>query len=338
MEPNKKGHLHHSAQPLIAPAKPRLLDQMRDRIRSKHYSLRTEHAYLGWVKRFILFNDKRHPAELSAVEVERFLSHLAVEGNVSASTQNQALAAILFLYKEVLAQPLPWLDGLTRAKKPERLPTVLTISETQAVLSSMEGTAGLMARLLYGTGMRLMECVRLRVKDVDFGMSQLVVRDGKGYKDRVTMLPQSLVEALRAQLAKAKALHEADLAAGGGEVYLPYALARKYPGAAREWAWQYVFPARDISRDPRTGVLRRHHVDEKSLQRAMKQAVRRANLSKPATPHTLRHSFATHLLDAGHDIRTVQELLGHKDVSTTMIYTHVLNKGGKGVRSPLDRL
>lgn len=220
---------------------------MRDRIRSKHYSLRTEYAYLGWAKRFILFNDKRHPAELSAAEVERFLSHLAVEGNVSASTQNQALAAILFLYKEVLAQPLPWLDGLTRAKKPERLPTVLTISETQAVLSSMEGTVGLMARLLYGTGMRLMECVRLRVKDVDFGMSQIVVRDGKGYKDRVTMLPQSLIEPLHAQLAKAKALHEADMAAGGGEVYLPYALTRKYPGAGREWAWQYVFPAR-ISR------------------------------------------------------------------------------------------
>lgn len=270
--------------------------------------------------------------------MERFLSHLAVAGNVAASTQNQALAAILFLYKEVLGQPLPWLDGLTRAKRPARLPVVLTVNETQAVLSRVSGTVGLVLRLLYGTGMRLMEAVRLRVKDVDFERREIVVRDGKGQKDRVTMLPESLIAPLAEHLAKVKVLHEQALGAGHGDVHMPFALARKYPNAGREWGWQYVFPARDISVDPRTGARRRHHLDEKAVQRAMKQSVRDAGLVKPATPHTLRHSFATHLLEGGYDIRTVQELLGHKDVSTTMIYTHVLNKGGRGVRSPLDRM
>ncbi len=314
------------------------MDQARDRLRTMHYSLRTEHAYLGWIKRFILFNDKRHPLELSAADVERFLSHLAVAGNVAASTQNQALAAVLFLYKEVLGHPLPWLDNLTRAKRPARLPVVLTVTETQAVLSRVPGTVGLVLRLLYGTGMRLMEAVRLRVKDVEFERREIVVRDGKGQKDRVTMLPESLIAPLGEHLAQVKVLHEQARAAGHGDVYLPYALARKYPNAGREWGWQYVFPARDISIDPRSGARRRHHLDEKAVQRAMKQSVRDSGMVKPATPHTLRHSFATHLLEGGYDIRTVQELLGHKDVTTTMIYTHVLNKGGRGVRSPLDRM
>lgn len=321
------------------------MDQVQDRIRAMHYSLRTEHAYLGWIKRFILFHDKRHPLELSAADVERFLSHLAVEGNVAASTQNQALAALLFLYKEVLSSPLPWLDDLTRAKLPERLPVVLTVAETQAVLSCVQGTAGLVVRLLYGTGMRLMEGVRLRVKDVEFERREIIVRDGKGQKDRVTMLPESLIAPLSEHLARVKALHQQALAEGNGEVYLALKLSTLTPdpspagrGESKEWGWQYMFPARDISVDPRSGARRRHHMDEKAVQRAMKQAVRDAALVKPATPHTLRHSFATHLLENGYDIRTVQELLGHKDVSTTMIYTHVLNKGGKGVRSPLDRL
>ena len=341
MQPNSSKVLHHRSdanQEDLSIPKPRLLDQVRDRIRVKHYSIRTEQAYLGWVKRFILFHGKRHPLTLGAPDVERFLSHLAVEGKVAASTQNQALAAVLFLYKEVLERPLPWLDDLTRAKQPERLPVVLTMGETQLVLGHISGTPGLMVRLLYGTGMRLMECVRLRVKDVDFEMQQITVRDGKGFKDRVTMLPKSLVESLIKHLERVKMMHNEDLAADYGEAYLPHALARKYPNAGRAWGWQYMFPARSVSVDPRSGVTRRHHVDEKALQRAMKQAVRDAGLTKLATPHTLRHSFATHLLESGYDIRTIQELLGHKDVATTMIYTHVLNRGGKGVLSPLDRM
>lgn len=316
------------------PAKPKLLDQVRDRIRAKHYSLRTEEAYLGWVKRFILFHGKRHPAELGAGDVEAFLSHLAVEGQVAASTQNQALAALLFLYREVLERPLPWLDGLTRARQPERLPVVLTVAEVQLLLARVRGTVGLAMRLLYGTGMRLMECVRLRVQDVDFELRAITVRDGKGAKDRVTMLPDSLITPLQAHLAQVRLQHEEDLGAGHGEVFLPFASAR--PDAGRAWAWQYVFPARGLSVDSRSGRTRRHHMDEKAIQRAMKQALRDSGIAKPATPHTLRHSFATHLLQGGQDIRTVQELLGHKDVSTTMIYTHVLELGGKGVRSPLD--
>jgi integron integrase len=317
-------------------AAPKLLDQVRGKIRLKHYSIRTEQAYADWIKRFILFFGKRHPRDLGAADVEKFLTHLAVEGKVAASTQNQAKSALLFLYREVLGIELPWLDNVERAKVPKRLPVVLTRPEVQAVLSQLQGTHWLIASLLYGTGMRIMECMRLRVKDVDFSRKEILVRDGKGFKDRVTMLPAALSNPLREHLQKVKTLHEQDLAVGFGSVYLPYALARKYPNAARDWGWQYVFPAAGMSTDPRSGEVRRHHVQEQSIQRAVKQAVRDANLVKPATPHTLRHSFATHLLEGGYDIRTVQELLGHRDVSTTMIYTHVLNKGGRGVTSPLD--
>ncbi|MBI3771743.1 MAG: integron integrase [Gammaproteobacteria bacterium] len=317
---------------------PRLLDQVTAKIRLKHYSIRTEQAYVDWIRRYIKFHGVRHPSEMGAQEVERFLTHLAVEGKVAASTQNQAKSAILFLYREVLGQELPWLDNVEQAKAPKRLPVVLTREEVHGVLSRLSGHYWLMGSLLYGAGLRLMECVRLRVKDVDFGQRQILIRDGKGFKDRVTMLPEALKVPLRQHLEQVKAQHAQDLAKGGGGIYLPYALEKKYPNAAREWAWQYMFPASDVSEDPRSGIVRRHHINEQNLQRAMKQAVRDAGLSKPATPHTLRHSFATHLLQGGYDIRTVQELLGHADVSTTMIYTHVLNRGGKGVLSPLDGL
>lgn len=317
---------------------PKLLDQVQAALRMKHYSIRTERVYLDWIKRYILFHHKTHPAQMGAPEVEAFLSHLAVAGKVAASTQNQAKSALLFLYREVLAIELPWLDNVTQAKTPQRLPVVLTVSEVKSVLNRLDGTLWLMASLLYGGGLRLMECVRLRVKDVDFEMRQVTVREGKGFKDRVTMLPQSLIAPLQAHLARVRALHDEDVAEGYGAVYLPYALEKKYPNAAKEWGWQYVFPARSLSVDPRSGVTRRHHVDEKSLQRAVKRAAQQAGIAKPATPHTFRHSFATHLLQSGYDIRTVQELLGHKDVQTTMVYTHVLNRGGKGVQSPLDIL
>jgi integron integrase len=264
------------------------------------------------------------------------LTHLAVAGKVAASTQNQAKSALLFLYREVLEIQLPWLDNVTQAKAPKRLPVVLTVSETQAILAQLKGTHSLVAGLLYGAGMRLMEAIRLRVKDIEFARHEIIVREGKGFKDRVTMLPESLIAPLKLHLVKVQALHDEDVAAGYGEVYLPFALDKKYPHAAREWGWQYVFPSRNLSTDPRSSVTRRHHIDEKGLQRAIKQAVRDLGLTKLATPHTLRHSFATHLLQSGYDIRTVQELLGHSDVSTTMIYTHVLNKGGRGVKSPLD--
>jgi len=300
-------------------------------------SLRTEEAYVGWVRRFILANGKRHPRELGRREVEAFLTHLAMHGHVAASTQNQALSALLFLYREVLQQELPWMENIRRAKKPERLPAVLSREEVAALLAEMNGVTWLMASLLYGAGLRLMECARLRVQDVDFVRREITVRQGKGGKDRRTMLPAMTVDALQNQLAEARRVHERDLAAGHGAVWLPHALARKYPNAAREWAWQYVFPASSRSTDPRSGIERRHHLDETVLQRAVKQAVRRARITKPATCHTLRHSFATHLIEGGYDIRTVQELLGHKDVSTTQIYTHVLNRGGSGVLSPLDR-
>jgi integron integrase len=320
-----------------APTSPKLLDQVRDKIRVKHYSIRTETQYLQWIKRFIFFHGKQHPRDLGAAEVEAFLSHLATEGNVSASTQNQALSALLFLYREVLGIVLPWMDTMVRAKKPQRLPVVLNRSEVTRVLERMDGTYSLMARLLYGTGMRLMECCRLRVKDIDFGQREILIREGKGAKDRVTMLPEILILPLQEHLAKRRRLYEDDLAKGMAEVFLPDALTRKYPKAASEWAWQYVFPSGSYSVDPRSGHERRHHIDEKLLQRAVKRAVNASGVVKLATPHTLRHSFATHLLESGYDIRTVQELLGHSDVSTTMIYTHVLNKGGKGVVSPLDR-
>lgn len=307
-------------------------------MRVKHYSLRTERAYMDWIKRFILFHGKRHPETMAVAEVEAFLSHLAVAREVSASTQNQAKSALLFLYKEVLGIELPWLENVTSAKTPQRLPVVLTEDEVRRVLGKMEGALWLMVSLLYGTGMRLMECVRLRVKDVDFQRGEITVREGKGFKDRVTMLPQILLEPLKHHLERVREMHKNDLAQGYGNVYLPNALAKKYPNAAAEWGWQYVFPARGLSTDPRSGEVRRHHVDEKMIQRAMKRAVQETGIVKPATPHTLRHSFATHLLQAGYDIRTVQELLGHKDVQTTMIYTHVLNRGGQGVQSPLDQV
>lgn len=315
---------------------PKLLDQVRDKTRLKHYSIRTEEVYADWVKRFIRFGGMRHPREMGAAEVEAFLTDLAVNGNVAASTQNQAKSAILFLYKEVLGVELPWLENVEQAKKPKRLPTVLSQQETRALLAQLRGTHWLVASLLYGAGLRLLEALRLRVQDVEFSQRQIVVRNGKGAKDRVTMLPDSVVEPLAVHLQRVRRLHEQDLVQGLGEVHLPFALARKYPNAGREWGWQYVFPSAKLSLDPRSGVMRRHHVQDQSIQRAMKQAVREAGIVKPATPHTLRHSFATHLLQAGYDIRTVQELLGHEDVSTTMIYTHVLNRGGRGVVSPLD--
>ncbi|MBI4983948.1 MAG: integron integrase [Rhodocyclales bacterium] len=318
-------------------SEPRLLDQVRGKIRLKHYSLRTEQAYLDWIKRFILHFGKRHPRDMGGAEVEAFLTHLAVAGQVAAATQNQAKSALLFLYREVLEIELPWLDRVEAAKAPKRLPVVLTRAEVAALLLRMEGTPWLIANLLYGAGLRIMEALRLRVKDVDFARREILVRDGKGFKDRVTMLPATVIEPLQAHLRRVRALHGDDLAAGRGSVYLPYALERKYPGAATEWAWQYVFPSAQLTVDPRSGARRRHHMQDQSVQRALKRALRDAGLTKPATPHTLRHSFATHLLDSGYDIRTVQELLGHVDLKTTMIYTHVLNRGGRGVVSPLDQ-
>ena len=317
---------------------PKLLDQLREALRVRHYSLRTEEAYTDWVRRFIYFHGKRHPKGLGAPEVAAFLSHLAVERKVSASTQNQAKAALLFLYRQVLGLDLPWLAEVVQARERRRLPVVLGPGEVRVLLDQMDGTMGLLASLLYGTGMRLLEGLRLRVKDLDFDRLEVIVRSGKGDRDRVTMLPERLVAPLRVQLAKAKALHDLDLAEGLGEVWLPDALAAKFRGAARQWGWQWVFPSGVRSVDPRTGSPRRHHLHPESVQRAVREAGRRAELAKPVTPHVLRHSFATHVLGAGHDIRTVQELLGHKDVETTMIYTHVLNRGGRGVASPLDGL
>lgn len=316
----------------------RLLDRVRDRIRFKHYSIRTEQAYVDWIRRFIRFYGGRHPVELGPGDIERFLTSLAVDRNVAASTQNQAQSALLFLYREVLAVELPWLDGVVRAKASKHLPVVLTPEEVAGLIGRLRGTHRLVGALLYGTGMRIMEALRLRVKDVDFGRNEILVRDGKGAKDRITMLPGSVVPFLRRHLGAVQQLHRLDLEEGFGAVWLPASLGRKYPGAAREWAWQYVFPADRRSVDPRGGVVRRHHLSDQSFQRALRQALRDAGIAKPATPHTLRHSFATHLLESGRDIRTVQELLGHSDVSTTMVYTHVLNRGGRGVVSPLDRL
>ncbi|MCF8197435.1 MAG: integron integrase [Sulfuritalea sp.] len=320
----------------VSVAAPRLLEQVKGRIRFKHYSIRTEQAYLDWIKRFIRHFGKRHPNDMGAKEVQEFLTHLAVVGRVAASTQNQAKSALLFLYREVLNVQLPWLDDVEAAKTPKRLPVVLTRNEVMAVLARLEGSHNLIARLLYGTGLRIMECLCLRVKDVVFERGEILVRDGKGFKDRVTMLPASVVTALREHMERVRELHRQDLAAGHGEVHLPYALYRKYPAAGREWMWQYIFPSANLSVDPRSGIVRRHHLQDQTVQRAVKEAVRAAGIDKPATPHTLRHCFATHLLEGGYDIRTVQELLGHADVSTTMIYTHVLNKGGRGVVSPID--
>ncbi len=316
----------------------RLLDQVREVLRTQHYSLRTEEAYLHWIRRFILFHGKRHPAEMGEREIGGFLTHLAVDDEVAASTQNQALSALLFLYRAVLRRELGTLADIEHARRPVHVPVVLTRSEVQLLLQRMKGVTWLMASLLYGSGLRLLECLRLRVKDIDFERRELVVREGKGNKDRRTMLPEILVDPLRQHFALVKAIHERDLSQGYGAVELPFALSRKYPHANRQWAWQYVFPASRLAVDPRSGEIRRHHVHESVLQRAMKKAVDETGLSKPASCHTLRHSFATHLLEAGYDIRTVQELLGHKDVTTTMIYTHVLKRGGLAVKSPLDRL
>jgi len=318
--------------------RPRLLDRVRAVIRARHYSRRTEEAYVAWIRRFIFFHGKRHPAEMGAGEVTAFLTALAVDGRVAASTQNQALSALLFLYRDVLEIDLPWLDGIVRAKRPARLPVVLTRDEIRAVLARLDGMPRLMACLLYGAGLRVLECCRLRVQDLDFGTNQIVVRGGKGDKDRVTMLPTVAKADLRRHLDAARIQHEDDLASGGGWVELPTALLRKYANAGREWVWQWVFPATRVYRDRLTGQVRRHHLHESVLQRALKDAVRRAGVAKRASPHTLRHSFATHLLEDGHDIQTVQELLGHRDVSTTMIYTHVLNRGPAAVQSPADRM
>lgn len=316
---------------------PDLFRQLRHALRARHYSLRTEEAYAAWLRRYLAFHPNRPPAELGEDEIARFLSTLAVRGNVAASTQNQALAALLFFYRAVLGRAVPLGEKVVPAKRPVRLPVVLTREEVRRLLAAVEGTPRLVATLLYGTGMRLLEALRLRVKDVDFGLNLVVVRDGKGQKDRRTMLPAALKGPLERHLERVRRLHERDLAAGAGDVLLPGAMERKAPDAAREWAWQYVFPASSFSRDPRGGAVRRHHMDESTVQRAVRDALRRSRIAKAASCHTLRHSFATHLLESGYDIRTIQELLGHKDVATTMIYTHVLNQvGGRGVRSPLD--
>jgi integron integrase len=309
---------------------------VRATIRARHYSRRTEKAYVGWVRRYIVFSGKRHPEEMGSLEVMKFVSSLAVRSGVSASTQNQAFSALLFLYRDVLGRKLSDLDQTVRAKRPVRIPLVLSRNEVTAVLGQLQGVTWLMASLMYGSGLRLLECLRLRVKDVDFDRRELTVRDGKGRKDRVTLLPDRLIPALRTHIVRVRAQHDADRLAGTGTVALPDALERKYPSAAGDWAWQWVFPATRHYVDHRTGEERRHHVHETVVQRAFHEAVRTAGLAKPATSHTLRHSFATHLLESGYDIRTIQELLGHNDVSTTMIYTHVLNRGGRGVRSPLD--
>ena len=315
----------------------RLMERVQHKIRFKQYSLRTERTYMEWIRRYILFHNKRHPDQMGASEVESFLTHLAVNKKVSASTQNLALSAILFLYREVLAIDLPWIDSFSRAKKPARLPVVLTRDEVRKLFAAVEKPGHLLRlKLLYGTGMRLMECYSLRIKDIDFDRMEIMIRHGKGGKDRVTVLPASVFSELKVQMERAKLTYQHDRANGVPGVYLPNALERKYPNAGKEWPWFWVFPSKTLSTDPVTKIIRRHHQHEKALQRATRQAVRDACINKPASPHTLRHSFATHLLEAGYDIRTVQELLGHADVKTTMIYTHVFNRGGHGVKSPLD--
>jgi integron integrase len=320
-----------------AASPPRLLDLVRGRLRTLHYSYRTEQQYLGWIRRFILFHGKRHPTDMGVVEVEGFLTHLAVDRQVSASTQNQALAAILFLYQKVLEVELPWLDGVVRAKRSRHLPVVLSAKEVRAVLAKLDGEYWLVGNVLYGGGLRLLEALRLRVKDLQFEYRQIQVRNGKGDKDRVTIMPEALVQPLQSHLLKVRQLHDIAARKGYAGVEIPFALERKYPQAPRQWGWQYVFPARSPTRDPRTNTWRRHHLLEDSVQRQVKLAVRAAGIDKPASCHTFRHCFATHLLERGYDIRTVQELLGHKDVKTTQIYTHVMRKGANAVLSPLDQ-
>ena len=317
-------------------AKVKLLDLVRNKIRAKHYSYRTELAYVAWTRRFVLFHGKRHPVQLGGADIERFLTYLAVQRSVSASTQNQALAALLFLYQEVLKQPIPWLNNVIRARRPVRLPVVLSRGEVRAVLAVLRGEAWLVASLLYGSGLRLLEALRLRIKDVDLVQHRLLVRDAKGSKDRITLLPASLINPMKVQLARDREQHELAKSRNYAGVELPFALARKYPAAHLDLGWQYVFPARTPCRDPRSGAWRRHHLHEALVQRAVKQAIRSAGILKPASCHTFRHCFATHLIESGYDIRTVQELLGHANVRTTMIYTHVLNRGGIGVISPID--
>lgn len=324
-----------AAPPDGAAPRPKLVDRVRETLRMRHYSLRTEESYVGWIRRFIAFYKGRHPREMGKAEIQSFLSYLATQRDVSASTQNQALNAIVFLYVQVLEMELENFEGFTRAKRSERLPVVLSKLEIDLIFRYLPEPCLLMAQLLYGSGLRLMECLRLRVKDIDFGYQQIFVRDGKGGKDRVTMLPEGLADRIKEQFARSRVLYEEDRARNVPGVELPHALARKYPGADKSWGWHWVFPGADLSVDPRSGVVRRHHVHEVQLQRAMKAAVGQAGIVKPATCHTLRHSFATHLLEMGYDIRTVQTLLRHKDVSTTMIYTHVLKRPGVAVRSPL---
>jgi len=314
----------------------KLLDRVRQSIRLKGYSIRTEKTYVSWIRQFVLFHAKRHPRDMGKPEIEAFLSYLVMKRNVASSTQNQAFNSILFLYNNVLDVDMPQDINALRSKKPVRVPTVMTREETLKLIGSMHGTHQLMAKLMYGCGLRVIECVRLRVKDVDFAMNQVIVRDGKGKKDRITVLPEGARPLLEEHLVYVKRLHQSDLDKGYGRVYLPNALDRKYPNSNRQWGWQYVFPAKTLSNDPRSGIKRRHHLHDSSIRKAIRKAAKLCGIVKPVSCHTLRHSFATDLLADGYDIRTVQELLGHKDVSTTMIYTHVLNRGGRGVRSPLD--
>ena len=332
LPPRKAGRMTHQHQP------PRLLEQVRNAIRVRHYSIRTEEAYVQWIKRYIYFHEKRHPKDLNAKHVAAFLSYLAVKRKVAASTQNQALCALVFLYRHVIQKDLGKFEGIVFAKRRRKLPEVFSRDEVDRVMANLSGIPWLMAALMYGAGLRLMECVRLRVADLDFGNRRLIVRDGKGGKDRVTMLPQQLIKPLKDHLTGVNRRYRQDIEAGRCNVYLPHALARKYPQAHKAWAWQYVFPSSKLSIDPRSGIERRHHVHRYSIQRAIRTAVSRADIHKHASSHTLRHSFATHLIEDGYDIRTIQELLGHKDVRTTQIYTHVLNTGGIGVSSPFDKL
>lgn len=317
---------------------PRLLDRVKSSLRLRHYSLRTQESYIQWIKRFILYHKKRHPNEMGKIEVESFLTYLATDRHVAASTQNQALSAILYLYKHVLEQDIEWIDNVVRAKRPKYLPTVLSQNEVKMLLHELSGTYQLIAQLLYGAGLRLMEVMRLRVQDINFEYKQIIIRSGKGNKDRVSVLPDIVIDSLKDHILKAKLLHEKDLEEGFGDVYLPYALNRKYPNAGTEWRWQYIFPSIKRSTDPESGKTRRHHLYEKNLTRAVKKAANTLNFTRRVSSHTFRHSFATHLLEQGYDIRTVQELLGHKDVKTTQIYTHVMQKRASAVKSPLDKL